>query len=150
MLGYSFCYISTSKNIRPRYEHVEMYIGNSKYTTFTKLVQVRNFITFDLKVIRHEARETQSFYADCFYICHKPRVAPVANYWSSPESQPSFSEAGTQLTNFSQIPKSSAHDSGDVIHIPWSQFYLGFLFWHLWMRHPLRTRVDICVNVAPN
>ena len=28
------------------------------------------FITFELKVIRHEERErdTQSFYADCFYI----------------------------------------------------------------------------------
>ena len=43
----------------------EIDIGNPKYTTFTKLVQVRNFITFELKVIRHEERETQSFYADC-------------------------------------------------------------------------------------
>ena len=34
----------------------------------TKLVQVRNFITFELKVIRQEKRETQSFYADCVYI----------------------------------------------------------------------------------
>ncbi len=38
----------------------EIDIGNPKYTTFTKLVQVRNFITFELKVIRHEERETQS------------------------------------------------------------------------------------------
>ena len=26
--------------------------------------------------------------------------------------------------------------------------YLGFLFWHLWMRHPLRARVNTCVNVC--
>ena len=38
----------------------EIDIGNSKYTTFTKLVQVRNFITFELKVIRHEERETHN------------------------------------------------------------------------------------------
>ena len=35
----------------------EIDIGNPKYTTFTKLVHVRNFITFELKVIRHEERE---------------------------------------------------------------------------------------------
>ena len=28
----------------------------------------------------------------------------------------------------------------DVTHIPWSYFYLGFLFWHLWMTHPTRMR----------
>ena len=84
----------------------EIDIGNPKYTTFTKLVQVRNFITFELKVIRHEERETQSFYADCFYIYPKPRAAPAANYWSGlGESQTSSSEAGTQRLAFSQIPK---------------------------------------------
>ena len=60
----------------------EMDIGNPKYTTFTKLVQVRNFITFELKVIRHEERETQSFYADCFYIVSSQpnqRAAPIAH-----------------------------------------------------------------------
>ena len=46
----------------------EIDIGNPKYTTLTKLVQVQNFISFELKVIRHEGRETQSFNADCFYI----------------------------------------------------------------------------------
>ena len=74
-----------------------------------KLVQVRNFITFELKVIRHEERETQSFYADCFYICLKPRAAPHLQTTglasAGPESQPSRSDAGTQLTAFSQIPK---------------------------------------------
>ena len=31
---------------------------------------------------------------------------------------------------------------------PGPNFYLGFLFWHLWMTHP-RAR-NTCVNVAPN
>ena len=45
---------------------------------------------------------------------------------ASPESQPSSPEARTQLTAFSQIPKSSAHASGhDVPHIAWSQFLSG-------------------------
>ena len=65
------------------------------------------------------------------------------------ESQPSSSQAGTQLTDCSQI---SAHASGAWRHpntlVP--NFYLVFLFWHLWMTHPLRARVNTCVNVAPN
>ena len=89
----------------------EIDIGNPKYTTFTKLVQVRNFISFELKVIRHEGRErhTQSVYADCFYICPKPCAAPHLQTTglasANPESQPSRSDAGTQLTAFSQIRK---------------------------------------------
>ena len=58
----------------------EIDIGNPKYMIFTKLLQVRNFITFELKVIRHEERETQYFYADCFYIVSSQpnqRAAPV-------------------------------------------------------------------------
>ena len=46
----------------------EIDVGNLITQNFTKLVQVRNFITFKLKVFRHEERETQSFYADCFHI----------------------------------------------------------------------------------
>ena len=38
----------------------------------------------------------------------------------------------------------------DVTHIPGLNCYLGFLFWHLWMTHPLRARVNTCVNVTPN
>ena len=74
------------------------------------------FITFELKVIRHEERETQFFYADYFYIfSSQPNqpTAPVAHkvVWPRPALKVNlFSpEAGTQLTAFSQI---SAHDSG--------------------------------------
>ena len=87
----------------------EIDIGNPKYTKFTKLVQVRNLITFELKVIRHEERETQYFYAGCFYICPKPSAVTHLQTTDlvslSLESQPSRSEAKTQLTAFSQNPK---------------------------------------------
>ena len=112
----------------------EIDLGNPKYTTFTKLVQVRNCITFELKVILHEERETQSFYADCFYICPKPRAAPHLQTTglasAGPESQLSRSDAGTQLFAFSQIPKilsppfrcMTSFTSTGLI------FYLGFNF----------------------
>ena len=86
------------------------------------MVQVRKFVTFELKAIRHEETETQSFYADCFYIVSSQpnqRSAPVAQIrLASPssESRLSRSQAGTQLTAFSQIPKSSAHASGEWRH----------------------------------
>ena len=86
----------------------EIDIGNPKYTRNTlRLLSsgTKLFITFELKVIRHEERETQSFYADCFYI-----VSSQPNQRAAPrsESQLALSEAGTQLTDFSQI---SAHAS---------------------------------------
>ena len=67
----------------------EIDIGKPKITKFTELVQVRNFITFELKVFRHEERETQSFDADCFYIVNSQpnqRAAPVAHkfVWPPP------------------------------------------------------------------
>ena len=110
----------------------EIDIGNPKYTTFTKLVQVRNLFTFELKVIRHDERETQFFYADCFYICPKPRAAPHLQTTGlasvGPESQHSRSNSGTQLTDFFQISKTSAHTSGhDVIHLPQSHLLSGAL-----------------------
>ena len=58
------------------------------------------FITFELKVIRQEERETQSFQAD-FSICPtttcgtQPQTAGLVS--TSPETQPSSSEAGIQL-----------------------------------------------------
>ena len=110
------------------------------------------FITFELKVFRHEERETQSFYADCFYIVSSQpnqRAAPVAHKFVWPRPALSRSEAGTQLTAFSQIPKSPAHASGhEVIHLPGPISYLGILFWHLWMMHPPRVRVNTCAHVC--
>ena len=84
-----------------------------------KLLQVRNFITFELKVIRHEERETQSFYADCFYIVssqYNQRTAPVAHkfVWPHPalnlDSLVRRQELNPLL--FLKSQKSSAHASG--------------------------------------
>ena len=94
----------------------EIDIGNLKTRNSGNWFRYETLFTFlSLKVFRHEETETQSFYADCFYIVSSQpnqRAAPVAHKASpSSESQPSSSsEAGTLLTAFSQI---SAHVSGD-------------------------------------
>ena len=68
----------------------------------------------------------------------------------SSESRLSRSEAGTQLSTFSHIPKILSPHFRYITSFtsPGHNSYLGFLFWHLWMTHPLRTRVNNCVNVA--
>ena len=115
--------------VPPDIRMCEIDIGNPKYTTFTKLVQVRNFITFVLKVIRHEERETQSFYADCFYICPKPRAVSHLQTTglasAGLESQPSCSDAGTQLTAFLKSLKSSALSGMTSFTSPGRISYLG-------------------------
>ena len=103
-----------------------------------KLVQVRNFITFELNVIRYEERErdTQSFYADCFYIVSShpnQRAAPVADkfVWPRPvlnlDSLVRRQELNTLLFLKSPNPQPTL-PVRDVTHIPWSNSYLGFLF----------------------
>ena len=102
----------------------------SKNTKLTKLVQVRNFLLpFWVKGnLTWGERETPSFYAD-FSICPKPHV--------SPESQPSSYEARTQLSAFSQIPKSSAHTFGTwrhshlLVSISIWDFYFDICEWHI-------------------
>ena len=66
-------------------------------------------MTFELKVIWHKESDTQSFYAD-FSICPPPTThgTPLQTTGlisAIPESQQSSSDAKTQLTDFSQIPK---------------------------------------------
>ena len=76
--------------------------------------------------------------------------APATRPRRAKDSQPSSSEAGTQLTDFFQIPPNPPRTLlvHDVIHIP--KFYQRFLFWYLWMTHPPRVRVNTCAHVAPN
>ena len=130
--------------------------GNPKYTTFTEFVQVRNFITFELKFIRHEERDTQSFNADCFYIVSSQpnqRATPVAEkfVWPRPgltlDSLVRRQELNSLL--FSN-PKNSQPTLPvhDVIHTSWSYFLSGVLFWHLWMMHPPCVRVNTCAHVC--
>ena len=88
----------------------EIDIGNLKTRNSRKGFRYETFYyLFELKVFRYEERETQSFDADCFYICPKSRAAPhlqtTGQASAGPESQPSRSDAGTQLSAFSQIPQ---------------------------------------------
>ena len=108
------------------------------------------FTFLSLKVFRHEERErereTQSFYADCFYIISsRCRSAQICLASPSSECRLSRLEAGTQLSAFSQI---SAHASGACHHshplvaITIWDFYFDISEWH--------TRVNTCAHVAPN
>ena len=154
------CHVHISVSVWniPMIRMCEIDIGNLKKRKLAKLVQVRNFITFELKVIRHKERETIFV---CWLLLHRQlstqptrgaRSAQIHLVSAGPESQPSSSEAGTQLTAFSQIPKllSPRFRCMTSLTSPGPNSYLGFLFWHLWMTHLLRTRVNTCVNVAPN
>ena len=91
------------------------------------------FITFELKVFRHEERETQSFYADCFYIVSSQpnqRAVPVAHkfIWPRPalnlDSLIRRQELNSLLFLKSQNPQPTL-PVRDVTHIPWSQFLSG-------------------------
>ena len=78
-------------------------------------------------------------------------MAPATRPLRARESHPSSSDRKTQLIwLFSKSPKSSARASGAWRHfhpqVP--IFNLGFLFWHLWMTHPPRTRVNTCAQVC--
>ena len=67
---------------------------------------------------------------------------------STQSCSPSFFFSRTLKLNsliFFKFPKSSAHASGAWRHShPLVQFYLGFLFWHLWMTHPPREHLHSC------
>ena len=122
-----------------------------RYEIFIHLFEFKGFSTWG-------ERETHSFVADCFYIVSSQpnqRAAPVAHkfVWPRPtmnlDSLVRRQELNSMLFSNPPNPQPTL-PVRDVTHIPWSQFYLGFLFWHLWMTHPLRARVNTCVNVAPN
>ena len=120
----------------------EIDLGNLKTRNFAKLVQVRNFIhLFELKGFSTwEERDTIFL---CWLLLHRQlstqpthstRSAPSRMASHSSESQPSSSEAGTQLTVFI---KSSAHASGawrhpnTLVSFPIWEFYFDISEWHL-------------------
>ena len=102
------------------------------------------FTFLSLKVFRHEERETQSFYADCFRIVSSQpnqRAAPVAHkvVWPRPDLNLNF-PVRTQALNsllFLKSPKSSAHASGawrhshPLVSIPIWDFYFDISEWHI-------------------
>ena len=111
------------------------------------LVQVQNFLLpLSLKVLRHKERNTHSFYSG-LSICPPPILcgacsAQIRLASASPKVNLSHSVSSSQLNwFFSKSPKSSTHTSTG------QPFYLGFLFWHLWMTHPPRVRQHQCSSL---
>ena len=121
-----------------------------RYETFIHLFELKGFLSWGERdiiflcwLLLHRQLSTQ--------LTRGARSAQICLASPRPESRLPRSEAGSQLTAFSQISKSSAHASAAWRHShALVQFYLGFLFWHLWMTHPLRARLNTCVNLAPN
>ena len=107
----------------------------------TKLYEIGSgtklFITFELKVIRHEEREAQSFYAD-FSICPPrppplPRAAPSRKLlvWSRQTQKVNLLVRRQELKSaFSQIPKilSQRFRCMTSCTPPGLIFHLGFYF----------------------
>ena len=128
-------------------------IGIPKYKKTLRVLSsgTKRFITFELKGLLTWGRERHNLSMRTFPSA--PATRDIRRKVSaSSESQPSSSEAKTRLPDFSQIPKifrarfqylTSFTSHGHI-------FYLGFLFWHLWMTHSPYARMNTCCHVAPN
>ena len=118
---------------------------NPKYTTSTKLVQVRNFITFELKVFQHEEWDTHNlsmltaFTSSALYPINarrsqRTKSSSLAQVWISTLS---FGVRNSTLCFFSN-PKNPQRTLPvhDVTHIPWvpitiGDFYFDISEWHI-------------------
>ena len=128
---------------------IELFIcikSRNKKNTYDFLVQVWNFLLpLSLKVFRHKERDT--IFLCWLYHLTQTTCGTRCKASASSESQPSSSEAETQLTFLKSQPTLLVRD---VIHTSWSHFLSGVLFWHLWMTHPPCAHVNTCAHVAPN
>ena len=122
----------------------EIDIGNPKYTTFTKLVQVQNF--YYLWVNGYSTwGEKDAIFLYWLLLHRQLSTQPTRGVRSAKsrlasfrsESRLSRSAAGTQLTDFFQIPKSSARVSGTwrhsypLVSFPIWDFYFDISEWHI-------------------
>ena len=121
-------------------------IGNPKYNTLRILSSgTKLFITIEFKGFSTRGEIDTIFL--CWLLLHRQhstqptcgaRNAQIRLTSTSPESQPSSSEAGTQLTAFSQI---SVHASGAWRHpntlvlIPIWDFYFDISEWYILSEH---------------
>ena len=123
----------------------EIDIGNPQYTRNTlRLLSsgTKLFITFKSKVIWHEEKETQSSYADCFYIISSQpnqRAAPVALkfVWSHPALNLDSLVRRQELNSllFSNPPnpqhfRATRHSPLSVLFPIWD-FYFDISEWHI-------------------
>ena len=98
----------------------------------TKLYEIGSgtklFITFELKVIRHEEREAQSFYAD-FSTCPPPRAAPSRKQLVWSRRAPKVNPPRQELNLLLFLKSQPMFLVCDVTPIPWSQFLSGIFIW---------------------
>ena len=102
-----------------------------RYETFIYL--------FELKVFRHEERETQ--FLSMLTFPSDPRCKLLV--WPRRAPKIDLLRPSPNLNSvFFQIPKSSAHRFRAWRHSR-TRF---FLLWHLWLSHPPRARVNSCTQ----
>ena len=108
----------------------EIDIGNPKTRKNLRLLSSGTKLLFtflSLKVFRHEERETQSFYADCFYIINSQpnqHAAPVVHksIWPRPALNLDSLVRRLELNSLLFLESQPTLPMRDITHIPWSQF----------------------------
>ena len=119
-----------------------------RYETSNHHFEFKGFSTWG-----ERERETQSFYADCFYIVNSQpnlRAAPVAHKIVWPRTGLNLNSL-VRRQELNSLLFSNLSPRFWCVTSPTSpgpNSYLGFLFWHHWMTHPLCTLVNTCVNVC--
>ena len=120
----------------------EIDIGNLKTWNSRNWFRYETFIhLFEFKGFRHEERETQSFYADCFYIVSSQpnqRAAPLAHkvVWPRPALKVNLLLPSRELNSLLFLKSQPTLPVRDVTQIPWSQFpiwdfYFDISKWHI-------------------
>ena len=95
-------------------------------------------------------RETHNFFLCWLFHLTPPRAAHFVDpNWSrrgETKNRLPSSRLESQLLLFFQIPQILSASGHDIIHVPGPISFLRFLLWHLWLSHPLRTRVNTCAQ----
>ena len=115
-------------------------IGNPKYNTLRLLSSgTKLFITFELKVFRHEERKAQSFYAD-FSICPPQSAAPSCKLlvwsWRAPKVNLLLPRQELNSLLFLKSPNPQPTLLGmtsftSLVSFPIWEFYFNIFEWHI-------------------
>ena len=115
-----FCYIARYSDVWNRH----------RVSKSTKLYEIgsgtKPFITFELKVIRHEEREAQSFYAD-FSICPSLRAALSRKLMVRSRRAPKVNllPPRQELNSLPFLKSQNPQPMRDITHTHWSQSLSG-------------------------
>ena len=150
-----FCYMNMwNRHIHTgtqNVHNVQIYnIGILKHkNTYGFFVQVRNFITFELKGFSTWGRERHNLFMTTFPSAPPPCVAPVAHkfvcsQWALKVTCLPRMLKFNQLTFLKSQLMLPVHD---VTHIPGHILYPGFLLWHLCSMHA-REHLRSCLHLT--